>query len=85
MPKGYRKVKYFSREEAERRQDRLLGEAARNCMAGVDYSIEEVEPGCWVVNHYCLRNLTMTEVKNGYMPYDYDEHYLEGYIWNGTI
>ena len=79
MKYSYRKIKYYTKAEAEREADRLNGEARRECMAGVHHEAEEI-PGGWVVNKYVLRSLSNTFAKNGNLPHDHDPGYREGYI-----
>jgi hypothetical protein len=76
---SYRKIKYFSQEEAELVADRLNNQARRECMAGVYYEEEEESPGNWVVNKYVLRTSAGSLAKSGWLPYDYDPGYREGY------
>lgn len=79
--KGYRKVKYFTENEAERLCDKLNGDDRRSNMAGSRYNTEKLPEG-WVVNHYVCGQLSRTHAKNGLLPYDYDPDYVEGYIKN---
>lgn len=81
MPKGYRKIKYFTEEEANRFCRDRNDENRRTNMAGSRYDTEELPEG-WVVNHYVIGQLCDTHVKNGMMPSDFDPDYLEGYIKN---
>lgn len=82
MPKGYRKIKYFTEQEAEDFAQLKNDENKRVAMAGSYYEAEKEDEGRWIVNHYVLRQLVASHVKNGMLPYDYEEGYLEGYIRN---
>lgn len=77
----YRKIKYFTEREAEQFCDKLNGDNRRSGMVGSEYDTEKLEEG-WVVNHYVLRNLVSTRAKNGYLPWDCDPNYREGYIYS---
>lgn len=83
MPKGYRKIKFFTQEQAERIERQRNDENRRVNMVGSHYVAEEESPGNWIVQHYVVGQRGNAECANGYLPYDYDDHYLEGYIWNG--
>lgn len=78
MSYRYRPIRYFTELEAKREADRLNGEARRANMAGSHYE-EDREQGGWVVNHYVMRNLSGSLAKSGWLPYDYEEGYREGY------
>lgn len=75
----YRAIRYFTQEEAEVQASRLNSQAHATCMAGVYYEESEEKPGCWVVEKYVLRTPAGTLAKSGWLPYDYEEGYREGY------
>lgn len=78
MKYSYRKIVYFTQEEAEHKADRLNGDARRQCVAGVYYE-ELEEPEGWVVVKYVLRTACEWWAKSGLLPHDHDEGYREGY------
>ena len=82
MPKGYRKIKYYSLEEAEKIAIGMECAARQENMVGSHYHAEEIEPGQWVVQHTVLGNDSTTYCKNGILPYDNEPGYLAGYIKN---
>ena len=75
----YRKIRYFTQAEAELVAEQMNGEAARACMAGVYHEAADEGEGRWVVNKYVLRTCAGSLAKSGWLPYDYDEGYREGY------
>lgn len=81
MPNGYRKIKFFTEQEAEKFCDNWNGNNRRTNMVGSNYDTEKTEQG-WIINHYVFGQIVSSYAKNGILPHDYDEDYLEGYIKN---
>ncbi len=75
----YRKIRYFTEKEAQDFADRRNNENRRANMVASVYHEAEEKPGCFRVDHYVAGSVSMSFVKSGVLPYDYDEGYREGF------
>lgn len=88
--KGYRRIKPYTYDQAAKRASSLNQQNLQSGMLGSIYFVEEYYEGDspllgYMVTHYCLSSPTSYEVYNGFLPYDYEEGYREGYIKNVQV